>query len=393
MIKLGALFLILFFWHQNACGQNILNLENHPVAAINSVINIECPEKLENRILKSRGVKTELKTFKLYVNDSLMNVKSCNTRGNNSLKFRRKSFSITFQKEEPLMGMPLHKIAVNNLCMDRNYWRNRFCFLLMKDIGVFPLINYYTELRLNGKTQGTYLLIQKPEDYVRSADSPLLLRTNYEGKYEEEYSDSGKELMKTFQEKDRLAQHLKGEELFNDLSKIFDTQSYFKWLAFNFLVMNGDYTDEIFFFYKPEERRFCIIPWDFDDVFAAQPHEGWQKRNARMQRQLIFSSESSFDRSIDHDTFLYKKYLETFQVVVEVLTPEKIQNIFEQVYNELYPFYSDDNLISQSRYDLSGYTDLEKLKEDLNASFNLIMNRRMALVKMIEDEIRNLPNN
>jgi len=44
------------------------------------------------------------------------------------------------------------------------------------------------------------------------------------------------------------------------LSKWVDIDSYLKWLAFNFLVRNGDYTDEVYFFADPGTGKFNIIP-------------------------------------------------------------------------------------------------------------------------------------
>jgi len=394
MMKFRITLWILILSSKSLFSQNSLNFSERPGGAITSIVNIECPEKLENRILKSRGVKIELKSFKLYLNDSLMDVKSCNTRGNNSLKFRRKSFSVSFKEPIDVSGQQLHKIAVNNLCMDKNYWRNRLCFILMKELEIFPLINHYSELKLNNKTQGTYLLLQKAEDYVKGINSPLLLRTNYEGNYEVDYArdKNTRELLKLFQSRDFLAEKREGASLYEELNKVMDMNAYFKWLSFNFLVMDGDYTDEIFFYYDINDKVFKIIPWDYDDVFSVQPHEGWQKRNTQLHRQLIFSSESSFDRHIDHDDYLYNKYLETFDEMIHALTSEKIKSAFEEVYSELYPYYSSSAIIEQSQYDLGGLTNLSKLKEDMDKTYQMLIQRESALLKIVEDEKSKLSN-
>ena len=65
--------------------------------------------------------------------------------------------------------------------MDKNYWRNRFCFILLNEIGLFPLENSFVEVQLNDKSQGIYLLIQKTDDYTDQIDSPLLLRREQKG--------------------------------------------------------------------------------------------------------------------------------------------------------------------------------------------------------------------
>ena len=58
-----------------------------------------------------------------------------------------------------------------------------------------------------------------------------------------------------------------GEELYKTLNQWIDLDNYMKWLAFNFLVRNGDYTDEVFLYIDPEINKFKIIPWDYDDLF------------------------------------------------------------------------------------------------------------------------------
>lgn len=38
-------------------------------------------------------------------------------------------------------------------------------------------------------------------------------------------------------------------------------------LAFNYLIRNGDYTDELFLYLTGKGNQFQIIPWDYDDIF------------------------------------------------------------------------------------------------------------------------------
>ena len=50
-------------------------------------------------------------------------------------------------------------------------------------------------------------------------------------------------------------------------------KAYFSWLAFNFFIMNGDYSDELYLFALPnqEEIRFGVLPWDYDDILTGSP--------------------------------------------------------------------------------------------------------------------------
>ena len=97
---------------------------------------------------------------------------------------------------------------------------------------------------------------------------------------------------------------------------------YFKWLAFNYLIKNGDYTDELFLYLDEDENRFDIIPWDYDDIFMRQPHDGFDKRNQVLDHQLLFSGEAYLDVVIDGDKFLYLEFLRNFSQIVKILKNE-----------------------------------------------------------------------
>jgi len=381
--------LLIYHWHY-IHSQSFDSLHLYPPlqSEISYVFKLEVPDKLERKILKSLGEKFDLYAFEFSMNDRPLEVKSCNTRGNNTLNFRRKSFSLSLKNAIKFDGKNLKKIAINNLAMDKNHWRNRISFLLMDYLEIFPLVNGHTELQINNRTQGVYLLVQKSDDYTRQLKSPLLLRRQYKGRYEvEEMNDDAKDLLKQFKAVNKFTRKFSGKTLYDSLNRIINLDQYFKWLAFNYLVMNGDYTDEVFFYFHPKDHRFHIIPWDYDDVFASQPHEGWYDRNLKLSDRLLFSGEAPFDAVIDKDDYLYKHYLVNFKSVLYLLNPKYIKSRFEQVYRELHPFYSQEAIISQSKYDQSGSTNLEKLEKDLQYHYQFILKRRSALLKIIEHDL------
>ena len=154
-----------------------------------------------------------------------------------------------------------------------------------------------------------------------------------------------------------------GEGLYKILSEYIDLEGYMKWLAFNFLVRNGDYADEVFFYIDPEIEKYRIIPWDYDDIFAISPHEGKEQRNKILGDKLIFSSEDLLDQKIAADPYLYEGYLKRFKEVLDKLSPELLKNVIENSYAELYPFYSDEEIISNSKFDYYKDASLENLKD------------------------------
>jgi len=146
-------------------------------------------------------------------------------------------------------------------------------------------------------------------------------------------------------------------------------ENYLKLLAFNFLVRNGDYSDEVFFYIDPEINKFRVIPWDYDDIFALAPHEGKDERKKNIGDKLIFSAEDLLDRKVATDTFLYESYLKCLKEVLENLTPEVLKMVFEETFAELYPYYSDAEIIINVQYDHFSDASIWNLKKELTTLF------------------------
>jgi spore coat protein CotH len=228
-------------------------------------------------------------------------------------------------------------------------------------------------------------MLQTPEDYCRSIESPLLLRRNDDKSISTKFEAgiNAKSYLKQLKHIRALANHNSGIMLMDTLNSFLDLERYFRWLSFNYLVMNGDYTDELFFFLEPEINKLYIIPWDYDDVFKAGPHEGSSKRDHLLGDKLIFSSETTLDMMIAKDRHLYEAYQKTFLDILTTLSETVIKEVFEQVYQELTPYYLDETIISQSRHDMSGRTDLEKLQNDLNHHFQFLIRRRRTIYETL----------
>ena len=358
----------------------------------NRVFSFKVDKYWESRMEEISGQKLEISIDEIAYNGVEVKAKSVKTRGQTTLYFKRKSYSISLKKPIQLGEYEVKKLALNNLAMDKNYFRNRLSFLLMEKIGIFPLQNYYSELRINNNTAGIYLAIQKPEDYVRSKESNLLVRRDYEERFiiEDSHGKDTKDQIKRLRDIRKLTKRYEGQQLYDSLNAVVHMDHYFQWLAFNYLVKNGDYTDELFFYLTPDENRFDIIPWDYDDIFMRQPHESFEQRNRVLDHRLLFSGEEYLDIVIDSDNYLYHEFLLNFQRVLEILNPETIKDIFEKVYRELFPYYSDQEIIAQSEYDQYGLTDLRTLIEDLQYQFQFLLFQRQSVEAIIKSEMTRL---
>jgi spore coat protein H len=160
-----------------------------------------------------------------------------------------------------------------------------------------------------------------------------------------------------------------------------DFEQYATWLGFNYFVKNGDYADELYHYIDPGSLKYKIIPWDYDDIFSTQPHEGWKLRKERLDPSLlIFSSEDPLDIKIAMDPFLYEKYQETLQGLLNELTEKQIKSIIDKIYFDLAPLLHDPDIIIAVSKD--GYNiNLTALEEDMKMIYgNLIFTKNSIRV-------------
>jgi spore coat protein H len=146
------------------------------------------------------------------------------------------------------------------------------------------------------------------------------------------------------------------------LSNLLDIDAYMKWLAFNFLIRNGDFTDEVYFYFDPGIKKLSIIPWDYDDLYFPAPHEGNIKNKKLLEEKLIFSAEDLLDKMIAKDPYLYEIYLVHFKDLLTQLSPSVLKRVFENTYAELYPYYSNEEIINMSGYDAYRNANLKRLE-------------------------------
>jgi spore coat protein H len=330
------------------------------------------------------GRKVNLGKPPAWINGDTVEVKKLKTRGKSTLYLRRKSFTIHLKDKVGLKyngnEEKFKKFYAISLCMDRNYIRNRLAFGMMRELGLFELFFSYGELRINGQSEGIYLFVERPEDWaIKMRDSPLVIRRGFGHNVDKlktaKDTDNAvrRKYKRNFKQIYRILNKYDGEMLYNQLSEWIDLELYMKWLAFNFLIRNGDYTDEVYLYIEPGEDRFKIIPWDYDDIFARQPHEGMEQVHRALKKKHIFSSEDQLDRRIALDPYLYEKYLHQLNDVLKLLTPGLIKNIFEETYAEVYPYYLNEDIIHMSVYDAFKNANLGNLAFDLCNTYETLL--------------------
>ena len=127
-------------------------------------------DRREYKQMKKRTKEVAFLPSVLIINGQECPVEEIHTRGKTSLQFPRKSYTVTlseprqFHTEDDVHEM--HKFYLLSMSMDKGYFRNRLALASLKKLGMMNLFHHYTEVRINGKTEGLYLLTARPADYA-----------------------------------------------------------------------------------------------------------------------------------------------------------------------------------------------------------------------------------
>jgi spore coat protein H len=383
----------------NSTGQSVQSNDDKPNLTdlgrkIENRVSFTTSNSTYEKIQATGGQKIRVKATILIINGDTLEPEEISTRGQTSLYYRRKSYNISLKSEALFRHgkrtESLKKFFVISLSMDKNYSSNRLAFEMMETAQLFHLFYSYCELRINGQSEGICMVTERPEDWaLKKKNSPLLIRRGYNSSIKKiktgtnNESDKAKNYKSYFRQIYRSLNKYKGEELYKTLSDWLDMKVYMKWLAFNFFVRNGDYTDEVYFFIDPGTNKFSIIPWDYDDLFSVAPHEGYAESRKFLGDKLFFSTEDLLDKKIVTDPYLYKIYLIQLGELMNQLSSDVLKRVFENTYAELYPYYSDNEIISKSQYDLYKDDNLIKLKSDLLSVYEQLIIYRNYYLKYL----------
>jgi len=365
---------------------------------IENKIKLQVSEKEYQRLFKNNGKHIYLKTATAaIINDDSVDIEELHTHGKTTLYMTRKSLTFDLDKKVSFKHgddeESMKKFYAISLSMDRNYIRNRLSFEMMDHLRLFKLFYAFCEIEINEKTNGIYMIIERPQDWaLKSKDSPLIIRRGFNHEIdkiktrEKEDNESIKRYRSIYRNIYSTISKHKGEKLFQELSQWIDLEMYMKWMAFNYFVRNGDYTDEVYFYIDTGDNRYKIIPWDYDDIFARQPHEGMSQKKVLMGDKYIFSSEDELDQKIAGDPYLYEKYLEQFKIVLLELEPALLEKVFSGTYAELYPYFSREDILQISRFDTFKEASLESLEYDLDNTYTQLLLSRAAYIQKLEEE-------
>ncbi len=300
------------------------------------------------------------------------------TRGQSSIKAPRKNFAfeILDQFAKMVIGtVKGDKILFTSMWQDLGYISNKIGYRFMALSGLAPHPVEYAELIINGKTNGLYLVTKKMKDIAtKTLESPLVIRRRYFGQYEVaafkaknspyseiQLADRYRQMMDLVGEKSKYFGD--GSEFHDAIAKYLDLDQYYSWLATNYLMKNGDYADEVFFYAAAkgakslDEVKFKILPWDLDDLFKEKMH--WQNFHPsnivatifnKPSKDLIFNYESALDRALVSNPYTRKMYHDKVRkMLANELSEASIKATIDATRREILPYLTPEILEASAK--------------------------------------------
>ena len=376
---LSALLLLITFLH--GCRK-----ENYDVIdPEKEVFNFIVTESQRQYINASRGEQYEITDPlpELQFAGNIYTIDRFEIRGDNTLNFTRKGFGVNMDKKislinpEELTERKYEEFMLLAMVYYYTYIENSTAVGLFKEVGLWPVYDFFTEVRLNNHTQGLYHFIEDPFEYfIEQKNASFVVRRGYNHviKASSVSADKMQYLEGYIARFRRIYSNLplySGRQMYDTLSSYMDLEQYFTKLSIDMLVKNGDYTDESIFYTKTKNGKEIleVFPWDYDDIFSDQPHEignPWAPGTVFGKREyysmddviedagskMLYSIEDDLDYKIARDSFLYQEYLKTLRSVVEKIDLAAIDKIFDYTNEHIGAFYDNDSIIEQSKYDV-----------------------------------------
>jgi spore coat protein H len=392
--------------------------DNIIVESEKNVFNFIVTESQRTRIFESRGEQYEIvdPIPQLEFEGGTYTLDRFEIRGANTLNFARKSYSINMDRKITLFNTDENKeekfeeFKLLAMVYDYTYIENSTAFGLLKEAGLWPVYSFFTEVRLNNHTQGLYYFIEDPFEYqIEQKNTSILIRRGYQNTIKKYTINPASlydatEYIARFKNIYTILPNYSGQQIYDTLSAYMDLEQYFTKLSIDMLIKNGDYTDEVIFYtkIKNDKEIFGVIPWDYDDIFEDQPHEigrswavgevfGKREYNsmddiiADVGSKLLFSIEDDLDYKIAKDSVLYRHYLGTLKSVITQIDVATIDKIFDNTYARVSPFYANDSIIAQSRYDVDR-TNYDLFISNLADKRQMLKDRREWILQELDKQ-------
>ncbi|MFN7904324.1 MAG: CotH kinase family protein [Pseudobdellovibrionaceae bacterium] len=285
------------------------------------------------------------------------------TRGQSSLAAPRRNFGVDLPSALQIGEVRGKKLNLVSMWSDNGYIGTKLGLLTSQHLKIGKgLPTVFAELKMNGSSNGIYLVVQKPKS---AADSPYIVRRGYrsrfiynEAKVDKLSADQVTAITRALTSLYGNLEKYSGIDLLAKLKEHMDLEAYMKLMTLNSLFRNGDGADEVYFYIDSEMHKkgkiyFRIMPWDFDDLFKKM-HSSEINNTERVKnpQSIIYNFEDKLDLKFARDPILYgelKKFVN--QLLQNELSKVPVDQLISQVLNELMPYLDLEDILNMSRLD------------------------------------------
>lgn len=298
-------------------------------------------------------------------------------RGAMSAKTDRKSFVINlFSSQQLTRKIKVRKLFLLNLYADPYGFKNRLCFTLLGQLGLFPSYHQFAVVSINGHPQGLYLAVERPEDAIRRSvpDVVAILRQGYYA-FETKYIEPGTDPRAIHKRLRRIHAIRDNETQAVAYGRILNLDLYLKWLAFNSLFQNGDSFGEIFWYEvrkkKSDPGRLHLMAWDYDDIQQPQPEES-------LDDPLMWGARNEIDFQITRNPILYARYQ---KIMMELLSEVLKVTVLTENIDAIVKVLDDIDTDMPLEYKIKLKSDRTFVIEEFK---NRLVRRRTELLEILQ---------
>jgi len=312
-------------------------------------------------------------------------------RGQGTIFCARKSLTLRFEAPTTLgLSPPSAGFVLLALCEDPTLLRSRVAFERLQAAGLFPPWFGFAEVKLNGATNGLYLVIERPRDAIARqtpTNERILRRRSPERVVEvdrpdvEDIADLERFLAPYYALLD-LPTMLSGDALLAALRARMDFDQYLSMVAFNSALENGDNIDELYFYDAPHPAPaptpggvpyWRVMAWDQDEIFrpchVAQPSPD----------PALHCAESVLDDLVRTSLPVRVAYISALRQVLEgPLRPDAVQSAAERAAAEVRVYLERPGLATAH----FGDAPTPDLAAEVDAWLERLQARRAALMRL-----------
>ena len=355
MIKIYVSLLIIIIFFSSGCDVT----DNNPANDIKSIYLFDAYIRQENLSnLLSNKLADYSAPIKIFVDDKEFKG-TTEAQGSGSRYLPKWSFEIELDEGRI---RSLNNFNLSAQVGDPSMLRTTLASYIYKEMGFEVFDSDFAFLKINGMNKGLYYIIERiEEDFFKRRGMPVfeVIKTLFDAKFT---FNNGTNLYEFFEKEINENENLfhfenfiyaldtiKPENIYPDLGKFLDLNSYLKYHAVSTIIAAKDgFRNNIIFYKKNPESPYEIIPWDFDATFNPSFKETFYGNNEIIKKLLL-----------NNTCNLIYSYYYTF-CIENIFTESNLFPLIDETVKKIKSGYELDPYLGEAGYNLD--IEADKLK-------------------------------